>query len=290
MLSLQFGLAAPYTVKIESTEGKDERTFILAGLSVAELEKRLAPRNSKPTLAFLAENSSAILTIPSFREDNDFEGFLRDSFHALRERGTKNLIIDLRENGGGQDLYGMLLYSYLAPAPFRYYASLETRADHFSVTRYDPEFPAEAFRKRLIKTDDGKFLVRQDQHRGLQLQQPDPDRFAGKVLCLIGIVTGSAATEFGAVAQSQNRAVFIGEETAGGYSMDSSGTTLNIVLPKTHAHAFVPTVRYNLAVKPRGSHHGIVPDVIAQASVQDVISGIDRPLQTVYGLIQSGAD
>jgi hypothetical protein len=284
-LSIQFGLSSPYTINIAAPEAGSDRAITVPGLPVAELEKCLPPRNLKPTLAFLDAGASALLTIPSFQEDNDFESFLRDSFRSLRQRGTKNLIVDLRQNGGGEDLYGPLLYSYLSAKAFRYYASLEARADRFRAARYATEFPAEAFKRRLVKGDAGKFLVRQDQHRGLQLQQPKTDRFAGKVFCLVGIQTGSAATEFGAVAQSEGRAVFIGEETGGGYSMDSSGTTLDVILPNTHAHAFVPTVRYNVAVKPRNPHRGIVTDARAEPSVEDVIVGIDRPLAKARALI-----
>ena len=285
-LSIQCGLSAPYTLKIATPEAGADRAIIVPGLPVVELEKRLPPRNLKPTLTFLDTGECAVITIPSFQENNDFEAFLRNSFQTLKERGTKNLIVDLRENGGGEDLYGPLLYSYLSATPFRYYASLEARADHFRAARYAPEFPAQAFKRRLVKGDAGKFFVRQDQHGGLQLQQPKTDRFAGKVFCLVGIQTGSAATEFGAVAQSEGRAAFIGEETGGGYSMDSSGTTLDVILPNTHAHAFVPTVRYNLAVKPRNPHRGIVPDVRAEPSVEDIIAGIDRPLPKARALIR----
>ena len=51
---------------------------------------------------------------------------MEDTFRTLREKGTKTLIIDLRGNGGGNDMYGAMLVSYLTDKPFRYF-------DHINV-------------------------------------------------------------------------------------------------------------------------------------------------------------
>ncbi len=58
-----------------------------------------------------------ILKIPSLATDQDFPGFLAETFRRIAERQIRTLVIDLRDNQGGRDEYGALLYAYLAMSP-----------------------------------------------------------------------------------------------------------------------------------------------------------------------------
>ena len=46
------------------------------------------------------------------------EGFYQDAFQQMAANRTKVLILDLRDNGGGDDRLGTLLLSYLLDQPF----------------------------------------------------------------------------------------------------------------------------------------------------------------------------
>ncbi len=45
--------------------------------------------------------------------------FADSMFVTLREKGIKNLIIDLRNNGGGNSMVGDVLFRYISPKAFK---------------------------------------------------------------------------------------------------------------------------------------------------------------------------
>ncbi len=193
-------------------------------------------------------NAIAVMTIKTFaneylkRTKENFETFLAVSFKELKDKKITKLIIDLRENGGGEDSNGLLLYRYLADEPFQYYASLNST-------------------KRII-TD----------HPNLATQQPEDNNFTGKVEFLIGGKSFSGAAEFSSVARTNSRGVFIGEETAGGYYGNTSGSKIALVLPNTKIRVNVPLTKYVMAVKKvEYKDRGIIPDYIIVPTIDDYI-------------------
>jgi C-terminal processing protease CtpA/Prc len=207
---------------------------------------------------FLDSESAALLTIASFQQESDYESFLAQAFKRLREARIRTLIIDLRNNGGGEDEYGAMLVSYLASEPFAYYRSLQAKSDHFAAARYAPDgFDASGFAKRLTRGADKMFYVGTEFHPGLRMQQPQRDHFDGAVYVLINGLTGSAAVECSAIIHALGRGIFVGEETGGGYGHNSSGDSLDLVLPNSRLRVRIPVTRYSLAVKPGVfEHHG----------------------------------
>lgn len=67
-------------------------------------------------LRYVDGEDVAILT-PGFQ--GDFPEFLEQTFAELRRKGTGTLIIDMRGNTGGNDVYAGLLYSHLTSQAFR---------------------------------------------------------------------------------------------------------------------------------------------------------------------------
>jgi len=119
---------------------------------------------SQPGLALdFKPNRVAVLTVGRFDTEPDkFNSFLQKSFAEISLRQTKALVIDLRNNGGGEDQNGAALYSWLTNKPFDYYASVET----------------------IQRT------LRPEEHPQLQLQQPAANPFLGNVYILINVETG----------------------------------------------------------------------------------------------------
>ena len=82
--------------------------------------------NSPVSFKFLESNSTAVLKVESFRNDLMekenivFKDYVDSCFTQLKQSKTKNLVIDLRDNGGGYSEYGAILYSYLSDTAFEY--------------------------------------------------------------------------------------------------------------------------------------------------------------------------
>ncbi|MFI5163470.1 MAG: S41 family peptidase [Sphingobacteriales bacterium] len=184
------------------------------------------------------------------RTRENFGDFLLNSFKDIDEKHITKLIIDLRENGGGDDTNGSLLYSYLADKPFRYY-------------------------ERLDKTN-GPYT----QHPNLALQQLNTEHYKGKVFFLTNGGTFSSTAEFAAIAKSNHRGLFIGQETGGGYYGNTSGDRTTIYLPNTKIRVNIPLTKYTLAVKPlKHGGRGVIPDLEIASTINDKISGRDSQME-----------
>ncbi len=184
----------------------------------------------------------------------DFISFIEKTFAELKERKVKKLVIDLRDNTGGNDEHGAILYAHLALKPFRYFRSVKT-ADGNS-------------------QDHGNSL--------LEWIQPVSAGFKGEVCILINGQTFSTAADFCAVAKSEERARFAGEETGGAYEGNNSGQTLRVELPNTGIQVIIPRFRYENAVKPSGlKGRGIMPDETINTGVIDLINNRDVVLEAV---------
>src|SRR5690606_36723585 len=208
-------------------------------------------------------SSTVLLTIRTFAEDElaeailQFEGFLDRVFSDLEQKNTPSLIIDLRGNGGGRDVFGSLLYSYLTDIPVHYYERLETTE---------------------------KVLQLQD-HPNLGIQKPHDHRFGGKVYILIDGLSFSATSEFCTVAKNYNRAVFIGEETGGTYCGNTSGEFVEIELPYWHISVAATTTTYTMfTTDSTDKDRGIIPDFIIKPTIQDLIAKKDVQLEFAIGL------
>jgi hypothetical protein len=208
-----------------------------------------------------SSNTVAILTVGMFAVRADyFNRFLQQSFATINRKEYKILIIDLRNNGGGEDGNGAALYSWLTNKTFPYYASLE------SVQRkYSP-----------------------DNHAQLKLQQPAPDPFLGRVYFLINGGSFSATAEFCALARSERRGEFIGEETGGGYDGNTSGEDTVLVLPNTRITVDFGLIKYEMAVR-KAEHpgRGIIPEHPVTPSITDVIGQKDVQLEYALRLAES---
>ena len=154
---------------------------------------------------------------------DDFPEWMADTFKTLRDKGTQSLIIDLRNNGGGEDAYGALLVSSLTDKPFRYF-------DHISMRTISPTFKEQIdwdpdadriLREGTTPDPAGGYLVTAGLHHQLAEQPPAAVPFLGKVFVLTDGGTFSTAADFCATAHHLKRATFIGEETGGGYQNNS---------------------------------------------------------------------
>lgn len=221
--------------------------------------------NPRPLQLTFLNTSTALLTVKTFDEGRvsraniDFGGFLDSAFTAIKNRKTTNLIIDVRDNGGGADDYGALLYSYLSQKPFRYFFSKASNTH--------------------------KVMV--DENPLLGPQKPQANSFKGKVLILTNGLSFSTTADFCATARSNERAIFIGEETGGGYYGNTSGGRTEAVLPNSQIIAYIPLYKYiNAVKKAKYPDRGTIPDYLVVPDIQDILQHKDVELDFALGLVK----
>lgn len=229
-----YGQQSVFTVKYKTEHGKTDTITLSADLKRnIECEQKNAQQEKYLRLTYKT-NKVALLNIATFRYDElteakeDYVNFLQSTFKELQDKKIKKLVIDLRGNGGGRDVYGSLLYSYLTNKEYKYYASLETST--------------------------GK--LKKEEHPNLQIQKPSENNFNGQVFFLIDGLSFSTTAEFCSIAKSNNRGKFIGEETGGGYYGNISGNFIDTFLPNAKIIIYIPTTKYVMAVKKTNTKTG----------------------------------
>jgi C-terminal processing protease CtpA/Prc len=291
--------AGEFTIKARGAAGKTVTTK-LSGVKEADRAKNQNPVNAEAqaninkldwsrenlSLRFLKDPEVAQIRIRGFG-GRDYPQWMEDTFRTLQEKGTKVLIIDLRGNGGGADMYGAMLVSYLTDKPFRYF-------DHINVKTITPSFKEHTdwrseresqLRSDMAPNPAGGYLVTPKLHPGVAEQQPGKYPFLGKVFVLIDGGSFSTTADFCAVTHHLRRATFIGEETGGGYYGNNSGMQTILTLPNSKARVRVPMYEYWNAVPGYdGKRRGTIPDHTVETKAANLLRGVDEQLELALKL------
>lgn len=164
------------------------------------------------------------MTVRSFAWDmQPFLAFTRDAFGRMREAGVRRLVIDVRDNGGGDDamcIEGVM--PYVATQPYRW---------------------ASTYTKRVVEEhrDEGEELgaiVSGSIDSWIAPQPDNPLRFSGEVYVLIGGGTYSSAVLFANVVRDFGFGKLAG--TGGSVRADQSGGVQRAVLPNTGLAVWSP--------------------------------------------------
>ena len=296
----------PENFTVTATDRASSRTVVakLAGVTEAErganhnhvnddmqagLAKVRGESYERLSLRFLKDPDIAEIRIPSFTGD-DYPRWIEDTFRNLREKGTKTLIIDLRGNGGGEDSYGVMLVSYLTDKPFRYADHVTVKTitwsfqDHWDAKPLNAEQLAH-IREGLVPNPAGGFFVTEKLQECLGEKQPGKFPFLGDVFILIDGATFSTAADFCAVTHHLKRTIFIGEETAGAYYGNNSGTEPAVTLPNSNVCFGLPLcASWNAVSGYAGKRRGTIPDRVVEIKTADLLRGVDAPLDLALEL------
>lgn len=254
------------------------------------------------SIRYLDGENTAILRIPHFsrsaRADAEMGGsfpdFLEKSFAELKSRGTKTLIIDMRGNTGGFDVYPGLLFSYLTSKEFRSNEPSYIKTFQPSFKQYtdlpeidpltDPYFGSAA---GIWKPDPNGGWLMTEKYPMVGVRKPSENHFEGTVYVLIDGGSFSAASAFCATTDFYRRAIFIGEET-GGAGGGAGGEDIGPTLPKSHLHVEIPIEAEFSVVDKSNRRHGTLPTYAVTQTIDDLAKGRDTVLEFTRELIRSG--
>ncbi len=286
-------IEAPREFRITFESGGSQKTVSLPAVTYQDIQAfTQAPAQNAEAFRLTIDDSThtAFLTIRRFwteKNEKSFDDFLALTFAQIKSRKCNNLVLDLRDNEGGEEKYGIALYRYLARQPFRYY-------DHISVAQKKAlSFPAYTPRLyRMLrwlvvkKQNDGYVFTAQ---RGLKIQKPERDAFLGKLYVLINGASFSVTTELAARVQADGRGTFLGQETGGAYEGNNSGIFAITQLPHSKIDLGVPMFGFYMADLPDklDKGQGIRPDRVVVPTVENILTGHDPVMHTVKQMIRS---
>jgi C-terminal processing protease CtpA/Prc len=274
-----------YTPVIDSTRKKEKKA---PEQKIARRIRRKAMIESYRSLEIDNRLETAILTINTFSngDGRHLRSFLRRSFRKIREQQIKNLIVDLRSNGGGDVTMCVKLARYIRKTDFKVADSSYAIARNLApFTRYIRRgfFHNLGLIFLTKKGPDGKYHFGYWERHVYKPKQVN--HFDGRVYVLTNGPTFSASTLFCNAVKGQDNVTIVGEETGGGWHGNSGIMIPDITLPNTKLKVRLPLfklVQYNHVPK---DGRGISPDIYVPPTVEGVRQNIDRKMEIVKGMI-----
>lgn len=281
--STEFGVGDVYSVELLS-KGKT-LTWEGKGISNDQIESK-SEESDDPFAFKITNGRTGILDINrffSYKGEPNFKKFLKNTFETLSDDGISDLILDLRGNEGGNEKLGIELYRYLAQDKFRYYDYVTTKPNQKVEFEH---YTSKIFRiaNSFSKEKGGKYLFTKAPSK---VQRPHKNAFSGNLIVLLDGQSFSVAPEFASRVQSDRRATIIGEETAGGAEVNSSGFFTILTLPHSHIDLGIPRLGFHMADlgSNMDKNRGIVPDQIIIPSAEDILNGKDPVMEKALELV-----
>lgn len=209
-------------------------------------------------IEYLDDQKTALMTIESFNYYSwnnlqVFIDFIDQNFKDIEAKGIKNLIIDVRYNGGGSQSAAIHLLKYLVDKPFTYYS----KAD---------------FSGKVGKIE------------GEELIYPFTNGYKGKVLFLIDGIGNSTTGHFMSLVKTMKLGTIIGEELGSNQFCSAGSTTCR--LKNTKISYYVANNTHISTATSLPDEIGILPDHYLHQNIEDVISRRDVVKEFALGLLK----
>ena len=263
-----YGCGEEYQINLNN--GIEEKALIIKGISKPELfeqiRKHKEPDEKGITLEIDNKKNIGILTIKDWHNSvlkkyygQKFNPEIKKAIEQIECENIQNLVIDVRNNQGGDTKNSKYLLSYLLSEPF------------VLVEQYH-------------KKKKGTIVHCNGPQSGIH--QPMSKNFKGNVYVLINGGSFSNTGIFCSALRKHKRAIFIGEET-GGSEFVICGNPKNIILPNTGIQVEIPRLQFMIKATKDDEFHGVAPDYYIKPKVEYIIEQKDKDLEFTFELIKN---
>ncbi len=253
------------------------------------------------------DSLTGILTIHTFNMGSEttnghkqYQRFLDSVFVDVKINKIRNLIVDVRNNGGGDDPNDLITYSYLTKRNFQENIQAWVSFKKIPLIKYYdigiPKFIRplvvgkynKQFQEEFPLEKDGKFYQDEnsDDHK---IRTPNKNAFNGTIYLLTSPRIASAGSLFAAMLSGNENTTTIGEETMGGYYGHNGHFPFSYKLPKSKIVITFSVVNLEQDVprKENQKHdRGIIPDYEITQTFEDFINNTDTQMNFTKELIQ----
>lgn len=265
-------------IKIDKPKTNPDSPIVLHNYSKLERARSIQFNESK---------NYALLTLNTFDEGYHLPSFFKNCFKQLNDKKIRNLIIDIRINGGGAVKHYANLSRYLVPNNFK--VADTAVAMRNGLGKFSGYFSFGTFYTAALKILTSKKEDHLYHFRYIEKHTYKPKRlnfFDGNVYVLISGPSFSAATLFAHTVKGLPNVTLVGEETGGGDYGNNGLMIPDIKLPNTGIKVRMPLfkiVQFQHGIK---NGRGVLPDVFVLPTAEGVRNNRDLKLEKAIALIE----
>ncbi|MDF3027558.1 MAG: peptidase [Fluviicola sp.] len=304
---LAYGEQAAFTIRYKDSMGIQQTVLKSLDYKNARenYKKRFVPEYEKNKTAdysfhYIDSSQAALLTVNTFgmggpksEGHKNYAAFLDSVFTDLKTRNIQNLIVDIRENGGGNDPNDLLLYSYLTKRNFRENRSAFTLFNKVPLKKYYFEEEENEIRDLEKDLQEEHSVLRNRKYyqneKANPVWTPKPNAYSGKIYLLVSPFVASAGSLFASLVKSDDESIVIGQETLGGYYGHTGHIPVTYKLPKTGLLLTFSIVDLEQDVQKLSDQKygdGIKPDYPVEQSIEEYFQSVDTVLEFAKKMIR----
>ena len=226
------------------------------------------------------DSSVYILDIDGFAK-HWFKPLYKNINNYLEKNNINNLVIDLRDNLGGNrnnvsNLLGYFLDSTQQYQFIKTNGAASQYADFKIIFLQFLRFNIAEFYRCKYNNGQATFTYNMRPHK---LQ------YDGNVYVLINGKSASASAITAGYLNQYCKAILIGEEAAGGNNGNNGGSYARLILPNSKIDIRFPVFHLKHDYATSDDTGGVLPDITTTYSLQELIQQVDKEMDVVYELV-----
>lgn len=269
---LTLNAVAPDTIKQSKKIVKDTMPYLVKGDRIRMYQTDF-------------DASTVVLDINSFGGKKQGRTY-RQAFKYLRTHKTQNLVIDLRDNGGGRVFKGNNLLTYLLEQPV--IPMVISRKPN--LTFINPKFKGGFFEKItpiLFTLNPLQYPNKHGWNHFFPFFKKHRNHFDGKVFVLTNGGTFSMASYVASYLKNKRKAIVIGEETGGSEYGSRAMAGGRFTLPNSKLNIKLNVYQMTHALNIEDTAHGVMPDHETHYTIDDILNLRDLDMEKIESLVKN---
>jgi len=296
LIAMRFGMYLWYfeehrdsfRIKMEDEQGLSHTKMVEAVSADIEIKRKKPRAKNMFAYQFYKSNSVCFFRALSFNSLNEdlteniwvrkrLIKILNNLTSDMKKRKSSILIVDIRNNGGGDTYYGVELLKRTSSRSFkkprRHIRNSRAARKAYIINGLEKNrIPAFLHLENIIDFNLYGLKAKDFEIEGQywygrqQLIEPFDDSWNGTLVVLVNGLTGSAASEFAGIVKDNQLGLIVGKETGGRASF--YGGSVPLILPNSGLICYLSTER---VTRPGGfdDGRGVLPDFELDVTLED---------------------